>query len=32
LNPVTHQRGTIFDVIDWLVRQREMAAGLARIM
>jgi capsular polysaccharide export protein len=32
LNPVTHQRGTIFNVIDWLVRQREMAAGLARIM
>lgn len=26
LNPVTHQRGTIFDVIDWLVRQREMAS------
>ena len=26
LNPVTHQRGTIFDVIDWLVRQRAMAA------
>lgn len=26
LNPVTHSRGTIFDVIDWLVRQREMAA------
>lgn len=26
LNPVTHQRGTIFDVIDWLVRQRDMAA------
>lgn len=25
LNPVVHQRGTIFDVIDWLVRQREMA-------
>lgn len=25
LNPVTHQRGTIFDVMDWLVRQREMA-------
>jgi capsular polysaccharide export protein len=22
LNPVTHKRGTIFDVIDWLVRQR----------
>ena len=26
LNPVTHQRGTIFDVIDWLVLQREKAA------
>lgn len=26
LNPVTHARGTIFDVIDWLVRQRAMAA------
>lgn len=26
LNPVTHQRGTIFDVIDWLVSQRGMAA------
>jgi capsular polysaccharide export protein len=25
LNPVTHQRGTILDVIDWLVRQKEMA-------
>lgn len=25
LNPVTYQRGTIFDVIDWLVRQRRMA-------
>lgn len=25
LDPVTHQRGTIFDVIDWLTRQREMA-------
>lgn len=25
LDPVTHQRGTIFDVIDWLLRQREMA-------
>ncbi len=23
LNPQTHQRGTIFDVIDWLLRQRE---------
>ena len=29
LDPVTHQRGTIFDVIDWLVRQRKMAACLA---
>jgi len=28
LNPVTHQRGTIFDVIDWLVLQRSMAAKL----
>lgn len=27
LNPVTHQRGSIFDVIDWLVRQRQ-ATGL----
>lgn len=26
LNPVTHQRGTIFDVIDWLVRQRKRAS------
>ena len=25
LNPETHQRGSIMDVIDWLVRQREMA-------
>lgn len=25
LNPVTHQRGTMFDVIDWLVLQRRMA-------
>jgi capsular polysaccharide export protein len=25
LNPVTHQRGTIFDVIDWLILQRRMA-------
>lgn len=24
LDPVTHRRGTIFDVIGWLVRQREM--------
>lgn len=26
LNPETHRRGTIFDVIDWLIRQRDMAA------
>lgn len=26
INPVTHQRGTILDVIDWLVRQRQMAS------
>jgi len=26
LNPVTHERGTIFDVIDWLVLQKDMAA------
>lgn len=26
LDPVTHQRGTLFDVIGWLLRQREMAA------
>jgi capsular polysaccharide export protein len=25
LDPVTHRRGTIFDVIEWLVRQREVA-------
>ena len=25
LDPVTHQRGSIFDVMDWLVRQQEMA-------
>jgi capsular polysaccharide export protein len=30
LNPVTHQRGTIFDVIDWLVRQRSAAFGTLR--
>ena len=28
LNPATHERGNIFDVMDWLVRQRNMA-GLA---
>lgn len=26
LDPVTHQRGTIFNVIEWLVRQRDMAS------
>lgn len=26
LDPVTHRRGTIFDVIGWLVRQKRMAA------
>lgn len=26
LNPVTHQLGTIFDVIEWLIRQRWMAS------
>lgn len=26
LNPLTHRLGTIFDVIDWLVLQRRMAA------
>lgn len=25
LNPVTHQLGTILDVINWLIRQKEMA-------
>lgn len=25
LNPFTHERGTIFDVIDWLVLQKKMA-------
>lgn len=25
LDPVSHERGTIFDVIDWLVRQKSMA-------
>ena len=28
LNPVTHQQGSIFDVMAWLIRQRQMA-GLA---
>lgn len=26
LDPVTHQRGTIMDVIHWLIRQRQMAS------
>jgi len=29
LDPVTHQRGTIFDVIEWLVRQRETDSRFA---
>ena len=29
LNPVTHQRGTIFDVIDWLVQQRAISTKYA---
>jgi capsular polysaccharide export protein len=28
LNPVTHERGSIFDVINWLVLQREMATRM----
>ncbi|WP_050692310.1 capsular polysaccharide biosynthesis protein, partial [Bordetella pertussis] len=28
LDPVLHRRGTIFDVIDWLTRQRDMAQRL----
>lgn len=28
LDPVTHQRGTITDVIEWLVRQKEMATRM----
>lgn len=28
LNPVTHKRGTILDVIDWLVRQKYMASRM----
>lgn len=27
LNPLTHERGSIFDVIDWLARQRRMATA-----
>jgi hypothetical protein len=29
LDPVTHERGTIFDVIDWLAHQQEMTFGLS---
>lgn len=32
LNPVTHSRGTIFDVIDWLIQQQAMAACGGRII
>lgn len=32
LNPVTQQRGSIFDVIDWLVLQREVAARYPKRM
>ncbi|MDQ8033675.1 MAG: capsular polysaccharide biosynthesis protein [Bordetella sp.] len=28
IDPLSHGRGTIFDVIDWLVRQRAMAARM----
>lgn len=28
LNPVTHKRGSIFDVLNWLIYQRKMAAFL----
>lgn len=28
LDPATHRPGTIFDVIDWLVRQKEVASSL----
>jgi len=31
INPVTHQRGSIFDVIEWLVRQRAMASRFATV-
>ena len=30
LDPVTHRRGTIFDVIDWLIQQRRMAVPKTR--
>lgn len=28
LNPVTHKRGTILDMVEWLVRQKEMATRM----
>jgi capsular polysaccharide export protein len=28
LNPLTHERGSIFDVIDWLAHQRQMARAM----
>jgi capsular polysaccharide export protein len=28
LNPVTHQRGQMIDVVDWLVRQKDMATRM----
>jgi len=28
LNPVTHQRGSILDAIDWLIRQKDMATRM----
>jgi capsular polysaccharide export protein len=28
LNPVTHQRGQMVDVVDWLVRQKDMATRM----
>src|SRR3546814_10068770 len=28
IDPVTHQRGTIFNVVTWLVHQKEMTARL----
>lgn len=31
LNPVTHQRGTIFDVIDWLILQRRMTNDICQL-
>jgi len=30
INPITGQRGSIFDLIDWLARQKQMAAAMRR--